>query len=164
MWQEFTFQILNQKICRKAAFGGKSYKEVEMAVQNIQMNVKTAAGYDQLNPLTTGANVSYSNTVSRLTATNAQTAIDELAARGSVVVNATLTAAGWTGTQAPYTQTISIAGAQATSGTIIVALDKAATPQQRARALAGVLVCTGRTDGSITVTAKGFKPLADIPI
>lgn len=132
-----------------------------MAVQNIQMNVKTAAGYDQLNPLTSASNVSYTNTVSGLAATNTQAAIDEVVVK---TIAASLTVAGWTGNAAPYTQTISIAGAQATSGTIIVALDKAATAQQRARALAGGLVCTGRADGSITVTAKGFKPLADIPI
>ncbi|MEG1724454.1 MAG: hypothetical protein RR313_03600, partial [Anaerovoracaceae bacterium] len=59
-----------------------------MAQKNVEINVKTGGGYDQLYPLTkmanvidlslTATNVSYSNTASGLQATNVQTAIDEL--------------------------------------------------------------------------------------
>jgi hypothetical protein len=81
----------------------------------------------------------------------------------SAAVTATLTAAGWTGLAAPYTQTVSVAGMTSTAnGT--VGLADSATAAQREAARNALLSKTAQASGSITIAADGDKPTVDIPI
>ena len=80
------------------------------------------------------------------------------------VVDTTATlATTWTGSAAPYTQTVSIAGMTATAK-IEVGLASTITAEQYAAAAAGQLMCTAQAAGSITMTAYGEKPTMAIPI
>ena len=77
---------------------------------------------------------------------------------------ATLTAAGWMGDAAPYTQALAVAeivGAE-TPGTI--GLAAATTAEQYDAAAAGKLLLTAQTAGQVTVSALGEKPGMDIPV
>ena len=75
----------------------------------------------------------------------------------------TLTAAGWVGDAAPYTQAVAvaeIAGAD-TAGTI--GLAAGTTAEQYDAAAAGKLLLTAQAAGQVTVSALGEKPGVDIP-
>ena len=79
-------------------------------------------------------------------------------------VTATLTAAGWTGDTAPFTQRLTVAeitGAD-TPGTI--GLAAATTAEQYDAAAAGKLLLTAQAAGQVTVSALGEKPGVDIPV
>lgn len=79
-------------------------------------------------------------------------------------VTVTLTAAGWVGDAAPYTQAVAvaeIAGAD-TAGTI--GLAAGTTAEQYDAAAAGKLLLTAQAAGQITVSAFGEKPGVDIPV
>jgi len=129
-------------------------------IKNVQMNVKTATGYDSLLPVTTATNVSYVNTSSELVATSVQQAIDEVVVK---TVTASLTVAGWVGTEAPYTQNITIPGITASSNAI-VGLSDAATAEQRSACRSAIISPMSQATGSITVVADGAKPIIDLPI
>ena len=69
----------------------------------------------------------------------------------------------WTGSAAPYTQSISIPGMTAAKK-IQVGLAPTATAAQYAAAAKAQLHCTAQSAGSITVTAFGTKPAIALPI
>lgn len=78
-------------------------------------------------------------------------------------VDAVLTAAGWSGSEAPYTQTVAVSGVTADSnGT--VGVSESATDAQYQSAMIAMLRKTAQADGSITVKAYGEKPTVNIPI
>lgn len=83
----------------------------------------------------------------------------------SVTVAATLTAAGWTGAEAPYTQTVAAQGVTADAEqTIIVAEGESITAQQYAAAAGAQLWATAKGANTVTVTAFGEKPSVDLPV
>lgn len=75
----------------------------------------------------------------------------------------TLTVAGWTGSEAPYTQTVAVSGLTADAH-LIVGLAPSATAEQAEAAANAMLLATAQAAGSITVSAYGEKPDAAIPI
>ena len=76
---------------------------------------------------------------------------------------ATLTAAGWTGDDAPYTQTVTVTGLPADAH-LIVGLATTVTAEDMEAASAAMLLATGQAAGSITISAFGDKPVAALPI
>ncbi len=76
---------------------------------------------------------------------------------------ATLTAAGWTGDSAPYTQTVTVTGLAADAH-LIVGLAPTVTAEEMEAAAAAMLLATAQAAGSITVSAFGDKPEAALPI
>lgn len=89
---------------------------------------------------------------------------DTLASK-SVTVAATLTAAGWTGAEAPYTQAVAAQGVTADAGqTVIVAAGESLTAQQYAAAAGAQLWATAKGANTVTVTAFGEKPAVDLPV
>ena len=77
-------------------------------------------------------------------------------------VDVVLTAAGWTGAHAPYTQTVAVGGLLADSFGEI-GLTQGATDAQRAAARAALLSIQSQTDGAVTLIADGDKPTVDLP-
>ncbi|WP_308752958.1 hypothetical protein [uncultured Anaerotruncus sp.] len=79
-------------------------------------------------------------------------------------VTATLTAAGWVGDAAPYTQAVAVAeiAGEQTAGTI--GLAAGTTTEQYDVAASGKLLLTAQAAGQITVSAFGEKPGVDIPV
>lgn len=78
-------------------------------------------------------------------------------------INATVTASGWIGTSAPYTNTVGIAGVTATS-IVDVSLQTSPTMEQVSACASAIIVDGGQSNGSITLMAMGDKPEIDIPI
>ena len=79
------------------------------------------------------------------------------------VVQATITAAGWTGGDVPYENVMTIEGV--TAGSIVeVALQARPTEEQVTACAGAMLVDGGQTDGSITLRAMGDKPEVDLPV
>ena len=85
------------------------------------------------------------------------------AAAKPVIKQHTLTAAGWAGDVAPYTQTIAIEGATATS-VVFVEYAVPLSDEQRAACEDGEIEVSGKTDTTVTIAAKGTKPAVDVPI
>lgn len=74
-----------------------------------------------------------------------------------------LTAAGWNGTEIPYTQTLTVSGVKtATKGS--AGLAENATHEQYQAAVNAMLRATNHTENKITISAYGVKPTIDIPI
>ena len=81
----------------------------------------------------------------------------------SSLVTATLTAAGWTGSAAPYSQTILIAGVTATSANEL--LPGSGITADQLKALQAANIQDGsQAAGSITVKAYGDKPTINLPV
>lgn len=74
-----------------------------------------------------------------------------------------LLAAAWAGAEAPYTQELAVEGLLSTHNGSI-SLGQAATPNQRKAARDAILSVTGQSDGTLTITADGNKPVVDIPV
>lgn len=74
----------------------------------------------------------------------------------------TLTAAGWTGAEAPYTQTVSCDKAKADNH--LITGPGSLTAAQHAAMVSGQIICTGQAAGEITFKAFGEKPDTDIPV
>lgn len=77
-------------------------------------------------------------------------------------INITLTAAAWTGTVEPYSQTVQVAGVTE-SNAVEITLGNATGEQALACAEAQILRIT-QDVGSLTLYAYGDKPTIDIPI
>lgn len=78
-------------------------------------------------------------------------------------ISVVLSADGWTGTEAPYSQNVEADEvAQGMHGILVAA--PTATAQQRAAIRSALLSITGMENGTITVTADGEKPSVDIPV
>lgn len=77
-------------------------------------------------------------------------------------VEITLTADGWTGDTAPFSQQIAVNGLKAGSnGSIAIA--NSATADQRAAVRKAQLSVMAQVDGSLTLNCDGKKPMVDIP-
>lgn len=78
-------------------------------------------------------------------------------------ITGTLASASWSGSAAPYTQSVTISGMTSTAnGSIGIA--QSATAEQRAAAVAAQLSITSQGTNTVTITADGTKPTVDIPI
>lgn len=69
----------------------------------------------------------------------------------------------WTGSSAPFTQTVTVTGLTGTRKIFVGVADNA-TDDQEAAAEAAKLKCTGKAANQITVKARGTKPTIAIPI
>ncbi len=77
-------------------------------------------------------------------------------------VEITLTADGWTGDVAPYSQQVAVANLKAdTNGSIAIA--SGATVEQRAAVRKAQLSIAAQADGLLTLNCDGKKPTVDIP-
>lgn len=76
---------------------------------------------------------------------------------------AILTVAAWTGDDAPYTQTVTVTGLSADAH-LIVGLAPTVTAEDMEAAAAAMLLATAQAAGSITISAFGDKPVAELPI
>lgn len=76
----------------------------------------------------------------------------------------TLTAAGWTGTTPPYSQTVSVEGMTASLKGVSVGAPATLTDAEFSAALYAVLRVSAQGAGNITVKAHGEKPTVNIPI
>lgn len=82
-----------------------------------------------------------------------------------VILTGTLTAEGWSGSAAPYTQTLSISGIPASqSAAVIVSIAPTATADQVKACGKSMVLATAHALDSITVSAFGNIPSVDIPI
>ena len=85
------------------------------------------------------------------------------AAGTSTVVTATLTAANWSGSAAPYTYALTVSGVTATSNQeILPALD--ITTEQLEAMQAANIQDGGQAANKITLKAYSDKPTVDLPI
>lgn len=71
--------------------------------------------------------------------------------------------ANWVGASAPYTNTINVTGVTTTNN-IVVGLSPNTSAAQYAAFAGGEIICTAQGSGTITLTAYGRKPSADINI
>ena len=100
-------------------------------------------------------------TLSEIQMAQARTNID--APKKAKEYTATLTVAGWTGDDAPYTQTVTVTGLPADAH-LIVGLATTVTAEEMEAAAAAMLLATAQAAGSITISAFGDKPVAELPI
>ncbi|HOR12276.1 MAG TPA: hypothetical protein PKX46_00010 [Clostridia bacterium] len=91
------------------------------------------------------------------------TPADISAAPAATELTGTLNKDNWTGSAAPYTQAVSIAGIKATTKGV-VGLPENATATQREEARAAMMHLTAVAANSVTITADGTKPENNIPI
>lgn len=115
-----------------------------MASYNIEMNVKTDTGYDQLYPQTNIGNV-------------------EGGAPKSVAVEVNAPSADWQGDSAPYTLTLTVNGVTADNN-IEVGLASSVNLDQIKLSMKCIIQCTAQAENQITLTAYKNKPTADLPI
>ena len=78
------------------------------------------------------------------------------------MVNFMLISSGWVGTEAPYSQTVSVSGVTATSDGSVGIADSATDSQWNA-AVSSQLRKTAQGADSITIKAYGDKPSLDLP-
>lgn len=84
-------------------------------------------------------------------------------ADASRTVEAVLSASGWIGEAAPYTQVLTIEGlTDSTNGSISGSYS--ADAEQRDAMRNGMLSVSGQETGKITIAADGEKPSVDIPV
>lgn len=92
--------------------------------------------------------------------------IDDILSRkadSSAAAYATLAASAWAGTDAPFTQEISIEGLKNEhNGLISIAHE--ATQEQRRAAREAMLSIIGQGDGRLIIAADGEMPETDIPV
>ena len=83
--------------------------------------------------------------------------------KGSVSREATLASSSWSGSAAPYTQTVSVAGVTSASNGL-VDVSSSATDAQWAAAQDAEIRKSGQGTGTMTFKAYGDKPTVNIPI
>lgn len=90
---------------------------------------------------------------------------EDLAAKAnkSITITANLQAAGWTGTEAPYTYPLTVSGVTATSNQEILPALGITTEQLDAMQAANIQD-GGQSANTITLKAYGDKPTIDLPI
>lgn len=115
-----------------------------MASYNIEMNVKTDSGYDQLYPQTKIENV-------------------ENGAPKSVAVEVNAPSSSWDGSSAPYTLALTVNGVTADNN-IEVGLASSATLDEIKISMKSIIQCTAQATNQITLTAYKNKPTVDLPI
>lgn len=81
----------------------------------------------------------------------------------STQTTATLTSTGWTGTSAPFTQTITVSGVTSTS-IVDIDVQSTVTAEQLDAYINAKIVDGGQTTNNITLKAFGEKPTVSIPI
>ena len=82
-----------------------------------------------------------------------------------VILTGTLTAEGWSGSAAPYTQTLTITGIPASQDAAVFVSIGASAPAEAIEAWGGGMVmATAHGANSLTFSAKGEKPGTDLPI
>jgi len=86
------------------------------------------------------------------------------AAAKSTLATAPLPASGWTGTESPYSITVTVAGAKPEPTRIEVQPTTDATAAQWAAWRAALIRGGGQGTDSLTLLADGDKPEIDIPI
>lgn len=84
-------------------------------------------------------------------------------AEKSQAVETVLSAAAWTGTEAPFTQVLSVSDLGATQNGSI-ALSPTATAAEREAARSALLCVLGQTENALTIGADGDLPNCDIPV
>lgn len=84
-------------------------------------------------------------------------------AQKSHFINATLTAAGWTGDTAPYTQVLCVDGMGAEANGSI-GLSDSATDAQRAVMRDALLGISAQAAEQLTIVADGERPEVDLPV
>lgn len=81
----------------------------------------------------------------------------------STTVSLNLVTSGWNGSEAPFTQTLSVPGITAdTDG--IISVSQSATTDQRLAARSAMLQIIGQNDNSLIIAADGELPTYDIPV
>ena len=87
------------------------------------------------------------------------------ASQKPVILTGILTAEGWSGSAAPYTQTLTITGIPASqAAAVIVSIAPTATADQVKACGKSMVLATAHAQDSITVSAFGNIPSVDIPI
>lgn len=81
-----------------------------------------------------------------------------------VEVTAKLSHSNWSGSEAPYTQSVTINGMTDTTPGIARVNYQTATVAQRNEARKAMLCLTSQGTDTVTITADGEKPTVDIPI
>ena len=82
---------------------------------------------------------------------------------GIECVTGTATVAGWSGTSAPYTQTITVSGVTS-SNNIMVGAGALTSASQVDAYIAAQIVCSAQGANSITLKAYGDKPTVALPV
>jgi len=128
-----------------------------MADKNVQMKVLNSSGtYDTINP------VSNANLIKCTDGTSVETKFTTKS-NLSTLVSTSLSASAWTGSDAPYSQTISVAGVTATSANEL--LPGASITADQLDALQSANIQDGgQAAGHITLLAYGDKPGIDLPV
>lgn len=124
---------------------------VETAVAGVDFQAPLEAGVDYQAPLTAGEDYQ----------TPLEAGVDY--AKASIYISGTLSASGWSGSAAPYTQPVVMSGVTASTRGLL-GLPDSATQEERAAARDAMLFVTGKTTNVVTVTADGTLPTVDIPI
>ena len=79
-------------------------------------------------------------------------------------ITGTLSSGAWSGTEAPFTQAVTVSGMTATKKGVSVGLADSATSEQYLAAAAAMLHATAQGTNSVTLTAEGTVPEIDLPI
>lgn len=94
--------------------------------------------------------------------TKIDTALSEKAEK-STILTGILYANGWIGDTAPFQQSISIPGLEASANGVI-STPHDCTPEQREAVIEAVLYVIEQSDGSLLIEAGKAKPNMDIPV
>lgn len=125
------------------------------------LNDKIAANASNISKL--NSNLSTTNTNVSSNTTKISTLTTDLSNTKDQSATATLTAASWSGTSAPYSYKISNSKILANSN-VDVSIASSATDAQALAYVAGAFVPGAVAAGSVTIKAYGKKPKVDIPI